>query len=217
MIKTFFNTLSTVFHPIFLPILGLYFLFKLPASSPSYIESSLFSVDEKIQYFSYFVFFILLIVAPGLSILIMYWNKLISSFKMETQIERAYALGIMLMYALFLYFILRNQFLESINYKYLLIYTFAITLTITVSFILNFFVKVSLHAIGVFGLVGALVGYFNNQINYNILFLVFFILLAGIISSGRIYLKSHKLPEVLLGMFVGFVIEFLCMKFGWFL
>ncbi len=217
MIKAFFNTLSYIFHPIFLSILGLYFLFNLPASSPGLIQTALFAVDPHVQKGIYLVFGTLMVLAPGISILIMFWSRLIKSAKMETQLERSYSLGIMLAYAVLCYYFLRVMILDSQSYHYILIYVFAIILSIGAGFILNLFIKVSLHALGIFGLVGAVIGYFNNHINVNLYFIFVLILIAGLVCSGRLFLKAHKTSEVLLGMVFGFSIEFLCMKFEWFI
>ncbi len=217
MIKYFFNSLSYIFHPIFLPTLGIYFLFTLPAASTGLIDTSLYGVDPLMKAGIYRIFITLLIVAPGLSILIMIWSKLVKSLKMETKTERSYAIAIMLIYAVFCYTYLRVMIMDNINYNYILIYLFSVTLTIFISFILNFYTKISLHAIGIFGIIGALIGYFNNQVNYNIYFILFLILIAGLVCAGRIFLKAHKPSEVLLGMLLGFGIQFLCMKFEWFI
>jgi len=217
MIKSFFSTLSYIFHPLFLPTIGLYLLFNLPSTSPGLIDLSLYGIDPDLKKGVYQIFITLLVVAPGLSILIMVWSGMIKSIKMETQEERTYAISVMLIYTIFCYVYLRYLIISSSNYDYLLIYLFAITLTLLVSFILNFYVKISLHAIGIFGVAGALIGYFNNQMNFNIYVLLSILFIGGLICSGRLFLKAHKSGEVLLGMAVGFAIEFLCMKFEWFI
>ena len=217
MIKSFFSSLSYIFHPLFLPTLGLYFLFTLPSSSSGLIDVSLYGMDPEVKTGFYKIFITLLIIAPGISIIIMLWSKMIQSVKMETQTERAYALGIMLIYTLFCYTYLRYILIHNNNYDFLQIYLFSVTATLVVSFVLNFFVKISLHAVGILGIVGTLIGYFNHQIEYNIYFILFMLLVAGLVCSGRLYLKAHKTSEVLLGMLVGFGIQFLCMKLEWFI
>ena len=71
--------------------------------------------------------------------------------------------------------------------------------------------------IGVFGVIGAITGYFQNQLEYNLWFLMFLILVGGLVGSSRLYLKAHSLKEVLFGMVFGFGIEYFCMKFEWFI
>lgn len=217
MIKSFFNTLSFLFHPLFIPIIGLYFLFTIPSITPGLIEKSLHGISFEIQTAIYLIFATLLVIAPGISILIMLWSKLIKTVYMETKTERAYAIGTILMYTVFCYFYMRKMILDQPNYEYLLVYLFSILCIVVACFFINFYSKISLHSAGFFGLVGMIIGYFNNQMNYNILFILLLLLIGGVIASGRLYLKAHKSIEVLSGMVIGFGISFLCMKFEWFL
>ena len=64
-----------------------------------------------------------------------------------------------------------------------------------------------------FGLVGAIMGYLQNQLDYNLWFLLFLIIVGGLVGSSRLYLKAHNLKEVILGIVFGFGIEYICMKF----
>ena len=217
MIKSFFNSISYIFHPLFIPIIGLYFLFTLPSYTPGLIEKSLHGISPDIQTAIYLIFATLLIIAPGISILIMMWSKLIKSVYMESNLERSYALGTILMYTAFCYVYLRRMMIDHPNYEYLLVYLFAILCIVLICFIINFYSKISLHTAGFFGLIGTIIGYFNHQINYNLLLIILLVLVGGLIASGRIYLKAHKSSEVLSGMLLGFGIAFLCMKFEWFL
>ena len=71
--------------------------------------------------------------------------------------------------------------------------------------------------VGLFGVVGAIMGYFQNQIEYNLIFLLFLIDIGGLVGSSRVYLKAHTLKEVMFGIVFGFGIEYLCMKFEWYI
>ncbi len=217
MIKSFFSTLSYIFHPIFLPIIGLFFLFTMPSLTPGLLEKSLFAIDTEIKTAIYLIFGTLTVLAPGISILIMYWSKVISSMQMDTKKERIYPLITVLMYLVFCYIYLRELISNQPSYTLLLSYTFGTLLVILICFLLNFYLKVSLHAAGFFGLIGAVIGYFNTQVNFNLPFIIILILIGGLISAGRIYLKAHSNAEILTGIFVGFGVQFFCMKFEWFL
>ncbi|MFD1551609.1 hypothetical protein DNU06_03105 [Putridiphycobacter roseus] len=217
MIKSFFNTLSFLFHPLFIPIIGLYFLFTLPSFTPGLIEKSLHHISPDIQTAIYLIITMLLIIAPGISILIMMWSKLIKTVYMESKQERTYAIATILMYTAFCYVYLRKMMIDQPNYEFLLVYIFSILCIVLACFIINFYTKISLHTAGFFGLIGTIIGYFNHQINYNLLLILLLVLIGGIVASGRLYLKAHKNAEVLSGMVVGFGIAFLCMKFEWFL
>lgn len=217
MIKSFFTTLSYVFHPLFLPLFGLYFLFSMPSLTPGLIEKSLYAVDMDIKTAIFLIFATLVVIAPGISILIMYWSKVIESITMENRAERIYAIGTVLLYTIFCYIYLRQLVGDQPHYSSLLAYTFGTLLVVLSCLLFNFYIKISLHAAGIFAVVGAIVGYFNTQVNFNLPFILILTMVSGLVSAGRIYLKAHTNREVLIGMVIGFSIEFFCMKFEWFI
>ncbi|MFK8046543.1 MAG: phosphatase PAP2 family protein [Crocinitomicaceae bacterium] len=219
MMKSFFTTLSYIFHPLFLPLVGLYFLFSTPAITPDIVDKTLYNNTWEVKQAIYLVFATLMLIAPGISVLIMYFSKVISSLTMEDRKERLHVITIVLLYAVFCYVFLRINILPNANYSllYLLPYTFGVLLVILACLILTYFTKVSLHAAGIFGLIGAVIGYFNTQMNYNLPFILILIFVGGLICAGRLYLKAHSNKDIFIGIVTGFSIEFLCMKFEWFI
>ena len=213
MIKSFLNTLSHLLHPILLPVLGLYFLFETPTNSPGFIVTSLYDLPVEFKINLYKLFGFLTILAPGISTWIMYQNKIISSVKLENRVERFTPIGITATYYIMNYVLLRVMIPEHMIISFIFPYAFGIALTVVIAFILNYFTKISLHMLGFFGLVGSIMGYFQNQLDYNLFFLIFLIILGGLVGSARLYLKAHTLKEVVLGIIIGFGIGFGCMKF----
>lgn len=213
MMKSFFNTLSYIFHPILLPVLGLYFLFETPTNSPGYIVTSLYNLPLEFKINLYKLFGFLTILAPGISIWIMYQNKIISSIKLENRLERFTPIGITAVYYVMNYVLLRIMIPEHMIISFIFPYAFGLVLIVIAAFIMNYFTKISLHMLGFFGVIGTIMGYFQNQLDYNLFFLIFLIIVGGLIGSARIYLKAHTLKEVVLGIIIGFGIGFVCMKF----
>jgi len=211
MIKSFFNAISYIFHPLFLPIIGLYILFELPVYSFGLV------VVPEIKNFMYLMFGLLTIVAPGISVLILYFNKVISSIKMPNRTERFVPLFLLLVYYIIQYGFIRFKFPILLQVSFLMPYLFGMILIIIVALILNNYIKISLHTIGFFGVVGAVSAYMQTEIFYNFTFLVGLIILGGVIASARLYLKAHNLLEVIYAMVFGFGIEFFCIKFEWYL
>lgn len=213
MIKSFFNTLSYLFHPILLPILGLYFMFETPTNSPGFLVTSLYDLPLEFKLNLYKLFGFLTVLAPGISLWIMYQNKIISSLKLENRLERFTPIGITATYYIMNYILLRIMIPNHDILSFIFPYAFSISLTVCAAYILNYYTKISLHMLGFFGLIGAIMGYFQNQLDYNLFFLLFLIIVGGFVGSARLYLKAHSLKEVILGIVVGFGIGFLCMKF----
>ena len=207
MIKSFFRTISYIFHPIFLPLLGLYFLFELPTESAGYIDTSLSNLRWDVKKALYILIGFLTIIAPGFSVLIMYKNKMISSLTLEDRNERVIPLLLISAYYIIAYVFLHKMLPPQTVIPFLLPYVFGFTISIVFAFILNFYLKISLHMVGLFGVVGAIMGYFQNQIEYNLIFLLFLIVIGGLVGSSRVYLKAHTLKEVMFGIVFGFGIE----------
>lgn len=216
--RYFFNFINYLFHPIFLPLLGLILLMEIPAKSQNLINTSLYSIiHPEFKFNLYIVFLVLTIVAPGFSVLILYWNKFIQSIKMEDQKERLFPFVIVLIYYGINYFFLRHNLSDTFVIPYLISYVFSITALLFLSLLINFYIKISIHAVGIFGVLGAISGYLSNMMDFSILVIYGLLIIAGLIASSRLYLKSHKLNEVILGMFVGFIFPFFCLKYDFYL
>jgi hypothetical protein len=211
MIKSFFKAFSYIFHPLFLPLLGLYILFELPVYSFGLV------IVPEIKHFMYLMFALLTIVAPGISVLILYFNKAISSLNMPIRKERFVPLFLLLVYYIIQYSFIRFKFPVLFQVSFIMPYLFGMILIVVVALILNNYIKISLHTIGFFGIIGAVTAYMQTEIFYNFTFLVGLIIFGGIIASSRIYLKAHNLVEVIYAMVFGFGIEFFCIKMDWFI
>ena len=85
-----------------------------------------------------------------------------------------------------------------------------ITAMVIVSTITTFFYKVSVHSVGICGIIGILLA-LNNASEQGLLFypMVFTIALAGIVMSARLQLNAHNPREILIGSAMGFTIGFM--------
>ena len=92
-----------------------------------------------------------------------------------------------------------------------------------VSFLINIFSRISLHTVGMGGLVGLIVisipafGYsnfhFQNEF-YSIYYLLFIIIfLAGLVGSARMILKNHEAGDLIGGYSVGFFTQLIALQF----
>lgn len=182
----FNSIISYVFHPIIFPIIGtvLYFIF-LPRHIDSSVKNSIIVSTLITTYILPLIFIYLLKVL-----------KLITTYDMETTEERKFPL---------LFFTILSYILGILLYRTnmineLAIYYFGMTITLLVAYLLlykNF--KISLHTIGVGGLIGFLIMFsYNYHLNL-IIILAFFFILAGIIATSRLKLKAHHSKEVFSG------------------
>ncbi|MDB5282456.1 MAG: hypothetical protein JWO06_1531 [Bacteroidota bacterium] len=82
-------------------------------------------------------------------------------------------------------------------------------LSLFTAFFINIFAKVSLHTLGAGSLLGLLITLIRFSTYDLRMVLVGAIILAGIIGSARLLLKSHSQREVFLGYFIGFSGQFI--------
>lgn len=220
--RQFFNTLSYIFHPLFMPLMGLYFLFALETRPLSYFTlDALFFFPTEAKYFLYVIVAILTALAPMLSLFIMYYNKIIGSLTLEKKEDRTYPFLLIGFYYVLAYFYVRYQIPPLLQHPALLGFLFGVVLVFLCCFLLNFKVKISIHAAAVFGVSGMLLGYSQTQLasspemgypNLHVILYLFFV--AGLVSGGRIFLKAHSLKEIFLGAVIGFGIMYVTVKYG---
>jgi membrane-associated phospholipid phosphatase len=189
--------LSYLFHPLVMPLLGVLVIFY----SNSYI-SLLPSDIKKI---------ILIVISAntlGLPLLMMplfIQFGAIKSLEMESAKERILPLTFMLIpYILTVYFLLKLPIP-------ILVSSFMIgaSLALVSCLIISFWWKISIHLVGIGGLVGFLIA-FSIRLNANVLlFILLSILIAGFLASARLYSKAHRPLQVYLGFILGFTVMLL--------
>ena len=106
-------------------------------------------------------------------------------------------------------FIIGNWLYKSAIVDLLSLFFFGYGLSlICISVFLYLKIKISLHTMGVSGLIGFLI-YFSYfyKINIITIFAALFVL-AGLVASARLKLRAHQLNEVLLGGVIGIVSQF---------
>ncbi|MCI0752134.1 MAG: hypothetical protein L0Y35_09880 [Flammeovirgaceae bacterium] len=202
--NTVAKIISFIFHPLLVPtylmvLLGFYFPMALYPISPD-------SFKLLFTPFLFFTFFL-----PALNILFFRITGTISSIKMESRRERILPfLLIFILYALISYLIyyrLRVSLDDGLM-KFLLI-TDGLVLA---SFVITLFYKVSVHSLGMTGLLGILLPLAKVSED-GLLFipLLICIIITGMVMSARLQLGAHTPREVLVGAVAGFSVSFLSM------
>ena len=187
--------ISIILHPIFIPIISFYLSIKLVPN-----------LDFTIANYQNYILLILVIctiMLPVLCMLFLIKFDIISSLEMKEKHERPIPLlltGGCLILSLkltekLLAFtpVLKKELVGAI-------------IIILLASIISKFWKISLHMLGVGGLIGVLV---SLQYLYGGLssMIIYFMLIAGITAMARIYLKAHNHSQIYFGFIVGFIIE----------
>ncbi len=192
---------SYVFHPLLMgTYLFMLMVFLLPAA--------LYPITASSQLLFLGLFFIITFVLPVLMMSILKILGSIKSFTLESRQERVFPFFMILtMYGLFTYMLTyQNRIgLEDNIFKFLLI----MDCLVLIGTLITLFYKVSIHAIGIMGLVGILMPLNKESDNTLLLWITIgVVVLSGIIMSARLQLNAHTPRQVLVGAVSGFLIGF---------
>ncbi len=150
--------------------------------------------------------FALTFVIPLCSILVMKLLGSISNLHMRSRKERFMPFFFIGIY----YAVTTYLFVSRLPFSDVLLYIFGgVTLLIFVCTFITLFMKISLHAAGIWGIVGFILA-LHLKIPVAGLFLPMNVslLLAGLVSSSRLYLNEHTPRQVYVGAITGFLICF---------
>ncbi len=153
--------------------------------------------------------FISTFVFPVLNILFFKLFGSIQSLSMPTREERVIPfVFIAILYGVITYLFyskFRVGFTDSI-FKLLVI----INLLVIASALITFFYKVSVHSLGIWGLVGILIPFNRMTENAELLYpTLALIVIAGLVMSARLQLQAHRPREILVGAVAGFSTSFI--------
>lgn len=203
--KVIAQIISILFLPLIMPVYGLlmaFYVFSIQKSA--FVIDCLYENTNKTSFLYLFIIFCFL--APGLSLLMLYLNKTVSSVGLNKREERRAPITITTIYFFILYLFLLYQD-SGLVPTVLLATSLAGAISSLIALFVNFITKVSLHLLGAGSLLGFLIGYFQTQFyfNYNLIYIV---IAVGIISAlARLYLNKHNLKQIGLGYVIGFLTQ----------
>jgi len=196
MTMKFSKFISYFFHPINFPTIGtiLFFLF---------IPKFIFKPQE---YLILAIIFIGTYIFPILLLWLLKRFEMIKSYHMITIEERKFPLLLFISIS----FIIGHWLYKSAIVDLLSLFFFGYGLSlICISILLYLKIKVSLHTLGITGLIGFLI-YFSHFYKTNVIvILAALFVLAGLVGSARLKLRAHQLNEVILGGVIGLVAQFI--------
>lgn len=189
--------ISTLFHPLLIPVLGLFLIFNVGG------HFAYMPIDH--QRIVYLIIFLSTCILPLSLIPLFLLLGVIKSVYMEERKERILPVGFTaLFYLLGYFFLLKIPVVPSFIQGFML----ATLLTIVAAMGITFFWKISMHMIGIGGLTGALLAL---SLRFNLdLWIIFslVVLVSGALGSARLYLKAHSPLQVHVGFLLGALIVF---------
>lgn len=199
MTKKLFSILSYIFHPVFMPILGIYLILY----SGTYL--AILPAESKRAILLMTAMFTVLLPLSVLPFLRYY--KLISKYTIPERRERLIPLFLSVVFYGFGLYLFRKYGIPFFIQQFLLVAIICLLIAVLV----HFWWKISTHMMGIGGILG-LISSFNYLFSIDITFvLILTIIVAGVIGTARLYLKSHNQAQVYSGFMVGFIISFAIM------
>lgn len=198
--RQFQTIIAYLFHPIFIPFAGTLVYFII---TPKY-------TPLEIQTGNILPVFILTIVIPLISFLILRNLGLVETFFYRERKERVYPLLINAgLYLMILFKVIPDSYTPELYYFFVGL----IAATLSCLLILLLGVSCSLHMMGMGSLLMFLIAlsiHFETNVTLAISLLT---LAAGLTATSRLYLKAHGWPQVLIGFFLGFLTQLFTLRY----
>lgn len=196
------NIVSVVFHPLLLATyLFIIFILIEPmlAVPPGY--------NNNAQWLIILVVWLTTFAIPALSLVMLKFTGNISSIKLENRRERLVPFFyVTLFYAFTAYYFSSQMLLTEMASGIFIL----VTVMIFSAAIITFFWKISVHSMGMGGIVGLLfvISYMIPESGARYVFLAS-IVIAGLVVSARLKLQAHSPSQVYIGFVLGLFISFM--------
>ncbi len=198
--KLFQKVISYIFHPLFVPIAGTFAYFLItPKYSPLELQSG-----------NILPIFILTVIIPIITFLILRNIGYVNSIQLPTIQERKYPLYINLaLLFMVVYKVIPNNYIIELYFFFVGL----IAATLATLILLLFKIKSSMHLLGMGSLFMFLI---NLSIHFEInitLALSLCIFAIGLVATSRLYLKAHTKAEIFIGFCIGLISQLLTVKY----
>jgi len=209
---------SSLFHPIFILNYVLILLFL--------VNPYLFGIQDSTQKGLLFIsVFLLSVFFPLFTILVMKLVGFIDSLEIKDRKERVMPLIITGVFYLWLFVNIRQNSIVPSAFS---IFVLGATIALFIAFFINNFSKISLHTVGMGGLV-AMVFLIRTYFSYKVfsfnfgplgvysisldLILFLSIIFAGLVGTSRLHLNAHRRQDVYMGYLVGVLAQVIAFRF----
>jgi len=193
VVKYIGNFISYIFHPLFIPTYFLLYLiqnipYEFAGITPWQLQLRVFSVFWLTAFF------------PAFSVFLLWKLKFSDSIYLRTQKERIIPYVITMFFYWWMYYLSRHFNDQPLALKY---FYFGIFIASAIGLIINNFIKVSLHGIGVGGMLMAVILAGIMYPIQNIFWVSFAIVITSLVMSARMMVSNHTNKELWIGLMVG--------------
>lgn len=197
-LRIFFKIITYVFHPILLPTYGtLIYLWANPSIQGKEVDEGTFITPS----LALATIFINTFIMPAMAILMMKALGFIKSIDMHDKQDRIIPFIATMTFYIWAFLVIKNYF--DFMLPLYTIFILGTVVSLMLSFFINIFLKLSIHMVGMAGLMAAtLLMMISSEKSLIGVFLVI-IVLTGLVASARLYLKAHTTKEVFIGFLIG--------------
>lgn len=190
--------LSVILHPVLMPTYALVLIFR----QSTYFSYSV-SPEAKLALFS--IILLNTLILPVMISYILVKKKWIKSLEMQRREERLMPYITNLVLILISAFMIYKLHLPRVFF----LLTLGAAAAVAVAIIINIKWKISIHMIGIGGLIGTFFGLSAFLLVDLRMSIILFLLIAGLLGVARIRLGAHRPSQIYVGFLAGFVCEYL--------
>ncbi|MFT6210070.1 MAG: membrane-associated phospholipid phosphatase [Bacteroidia bacterium] len=195
MEKKFAMAVSVVFQPIFVPLYSLIILFN----ADTYIT---YAVQPEVKKFIYLITILNTVILPIGVFYYFYRAKLIETIHMHTAKERSLPFLTTIVFHLSTFYLFSKAPMPSL-FPHLVL---GAAISVATAFVINLKWKVSIHMLGMGGIVGTIIGLILRYQIDAIQLVMTLVLLSGIVGYSRLRLDAHTPLQVYVGFILGTLI-----------
>ena len=191
------NFISYIVHPLFIPTY--FFLYLMQVLPYEFVGITEWQLTLRL-----FSVFWLTAFFPAFAVFLMWRLKLSDSIFLRTKKERIIPYVITMFFYWWMYYLSRNFTDQPLALKF---FYFGIFIASALGLIINNFMKISLHAMGVGGFLTAviLVGLYYSV--DNAIWTLLAIIITALVMSARMIVSDHSKQELILGLFIGLLTQ----------
>ncbi len=193
VLKYFFQSIAYIFHPLLLPTYAAIVLLLANPYAFAHIKGGGLGIIPLV--------FILTFFFPVFTLFLMKKLNFVDDYYLTSQKQRFMPYIAILIFYIWAYLVVRKQYLPPIMNWMML----GSCLAISFAFIVNTFLKISIHALGAACLAAVAIAAYSFALQPFNAILIIVLLACGLVGSCRLYLKAHVTEEVYAGYMVGFV------------
>lgn len=204
IIRSLAQLVSIIFHPLFI---NGYVAYYLVFMQPGFFDG----MNEKAKVFVVIQVIINMIFFPAVAVFLLKATGFIKSVFLKTQKERIIPYIASSIFFFWMYLVFRNQSYIPVR---LTAFVFSVFISASAALIANIYFKVSMHAIGVGGLLGFFINIIFRDSSFGItLPFMTVIFICGLVLTARLLISDHSVKDVYYGFFMGLFLQLLCAMF----